>query len=165
MAVHRTAATPLWELEMNRGLHEFSMECEHSSRFLAVLRAFLGLFFSKSVGRLVYWFWVVLVHLGGRLFFGYIRVLWSRYEEVLIISGVTTRVVPESVLLQFYAGLAFFWIYGCLFVGAARLRHLKLMRWYVFLPVLVTQAIPYLNILATVVLGVYEPKGELRRAE
>jgi len=141
------------------------MECDHSNRFLAVLRACCGLFFSKSVGRLVYWFRVVLVHLGGRLFFGYIHVLWSRYEEVQVISGVTTHVVPESVLLQFYAGVAFFWIYGCLFVGAARLRHLKLMRWYVFLPVLATQAIPYLNILAMVVLGVYEPKGKLRRAE
>ena len=43
---------------------------------------------------------------------------------------MTTHVVPESILLLFYAGVAF-WIYGCLFVGAAQLRHLKLMRWYV----------------------------------
>ena len=128
-------------------------------------RVFLGLFFSKSAERLVYWFRVVLINLSWHFFSGYIHVLWSRYEEVRVISGVTTHVVPESVLLQFYAGLALSSIYGSLFVVAARLRHLKLMRWYVFLPVLVTQAIPYLSIVATVVLGVYEPKGELRRAE
>ncbi|HPF99798.1 MAG TPA: hypothetical protein PLE77_07000 [Kiritimatiellia bacterium] len=128
-------------------------------------RVFCELFFSKSVGRLVYWFRIVLANLGWWLFSGYIRVLWSQYEEVQVISGVTTRVVPDSVLLQFYAGQALSFIYGSLFVVAARLRHLKLMRWYVFLPVLATQAIPYLSILVTVVLGVYEPKGELRRAE
>ena len=141
------------------------MGSDQGSRLALVLRAFIGLFFSKSVGRLVYWFRVVLVHIGWHFFSGYIHVLWSRYEEVRVISGVTTHVVPESVLLQFYAGLALSSIYGSLFVVAARLRHLKLMRWYVFLPVLVTQAIPYLSIVATVVLGVYEPKGELRRAE